>query len=77
MLQERENMTTICVQNINQIQLAKQLRVTSQCINQWISGKRQPNLQMLKQLKQVLGCSYDELIEALLNAKEAKNKRGE
>lgn len=58
---------------LKQIFLSQKLGVTQQCISAWFTGKRQPNLEMLQKLKEVLGCTYDELISALLSPKQKKH----
>lgn len=63
-------MNTICLQKFNNTQLAKSLSVTSQCVSQWFSGKRQPSIDMLPKLAKALNCSIDELVYALIATKE-------
>lgn len=58
---------------MNFTEISKKIGVTSQCVTQWFAGKRQPNLIKLKQLKEILNCSYDKLIDELLKS-QAKSK---
>lgn len=55
-------------------EISKKMGVTSQCVTQWFTGKRQPNLQTLKELKKILNCSYDDLINRLLSKQEDKGE---
>lgn len=57
-------------------EIAKKIGVTSQCVTQWFAGKRQPNLKALKKLKEILNCSYEELIERLIT-KQGENMPNE
>lgn len=51
--------------DLSQAQLAKLLDVTPNCITQWESGARRPNIVMLKKLAEVLECTADELLEPI------------
>lgn len=51
--------------SITQAELAKQLGVTPNCVTQWESGARRPNVVMLKKLAQLLECTADELLEPI------------
>ena len=48
---------------LNQNQLAKAVGVTDSAICQYESGKRNPNILILKKMATVLGCSVDDLIK--------------
>lgn len=50
---------------ITQAELAKRLGVTPNCITQWESGVRRPNVVMLKKLAELLGCTADDLLEPI------------
>ena len=50
---------------LTQAALAKLLKVTPNCITQWESGARRPNIVMLKKLAEVLECTADELLEPI------------
>lgn len=60
--------------NFNKSDIARKIDVTPQCLTQWFNGKRQPNLDALKKLKNVLNCSYSELIDSLLESRETKRR---
>lgn len=51
--------------NLTQTALAQLLGVTPNCITQWESGARKPNLVMLKKLAEVLECTADDLLEPI------------
>lgn len=55
--------------NISQFYLAKKLNVKQSCISFWEKGKREPNLTQIYNLSKILGCSIDEIVMALLEAK--------
>lgn len=49
--------------NMSQIELSKKVGVTDSAICQYESGKRMPNIKMLKKIATVFNCSVDELLE--------------
>lgn len=49
--------------NMSQIELSKKVGVTDSAICQYESGKRTPNIKMLKKIATVFNCSVDELLE--------------
>lgn len=49
--------------NMSQIGLAKKIGVTDSAICQYESGKRTPNIKILKKIATVFNCSVDELLE--------------
>lgn len=50
---------------LTQKQIAKLLGVTPNCITQWESGVRRPNVVMLKKLAELLECTADDLLEPI------------
>ena len=50
---------------ITQAELAKLFGVTPNCITQWESGVRRPNVVMLKKLAKLLECTADDLLEPI------------
>ena len=56
-------------------QIAKKLNVTSQCVSQWIGGKREPNLNQIYNLSKILNCSIDEIVMSLIAAKQQYAKK--
>lgn len=48
-----------------QKQIAEILGVTPNCITQWESGARRPNVVMLKKLAKLLECTADDLLEPI------------
>lgn len=50
-------------QGFSQEKLAKKLGVKTNTICQYETGKRSPNIETLKKIAEVLGCSVDELIK--------------
>ncbi len=46
---------------INQVEMAKKLRVTQATISQWISGHSYPRYPKMKMLLRILDCTPDEL----------------
>lgn len=44
-------------------ELAEKLGVSKAAIAMWETGKRKPNVIMLKKLAKVLGCTTDQLLE--------------
>ena len=49
--------------NLTQAQLAETIGVTPNCITQWESGARKPDIINLKKLANILHCSTDELLK--------------
>lgn len=49
--------------NMTQLELADKLLVSYQAVSQWETGKSMPDLENLIELKNILGVSFDELLE--------------
>lgn len=47
---------------LTQVKLAEMLEVTQRDISHWESGKRMPNVLMVKKMAQVLGCTMEDLV---------------
>ena len=54
--------------NLSQNQIAAILNIKQATYSQYENGKREPSLNLLKQLKKIFNCSYDDLINALIYA---------
>ena len=52
-----------CRQGIPQVDLAKAIGVTGSAVSQYESGKRKPNIEILKKIAQVFDCTIDDLIK--------------
>lgn len=50
---------------MTQEQLAKELGVTSSCVNMWETGNRKPDIISLKKIAQILNCTTDDLLEPI------------
>lgn len=50
---------------LTQAQLAALVGVTPNCVTQWESGARKPDIIMLKKLASLLHCSADELLKTI------------
>ena len=60
---------------INQSALAKKLKVSSQCINQWVSGKRIPKLKFIPEIANALNCSIEDVVYLLINTQQDATKK--
>lgn len=69
-------MLTNCFK-LSNTEIAKKLNVSSQCVSQWIKGKREPSLDKLPKLAKALNCSIDEIVLALLDVKQNATKTKE
>lgn len=49
--------------NIRNIDLANKLQINKSTITLYLKGEREPNFLILEQIKNVLQCTYDELLE--------------
>lgn len=49
--------------HMTQFQLAEKLNVSHKTISHWEKGYSEPQLDLLVKIKQVLGCSYEDLLE--------------
>ena len=49
--------------NMTQYQLAEKLNVSHKTISHWEKGYSEPQLDLLVKIKQVLGCSYEDLLK--------------
>lgn len=61
-------------QNVKQITITNILNLSKGCISQWEKGKRTPAIQQLPKLAQVLNCSIEELVYAIIETKNQKEK---
>lgn len=52
-----------CKKGISQNELAEKIGITGSAISQYESGKRKPNIEVLKKIAQVLNCTVDDLIK--------------
>lgn len=50
---------------LKQSQLAELVGVTPNCISQWETGVRKPDLVMLKKLSVILQCTADDLLKTI------------
>ena len=57
------------LQNVKQKDLLKVLNVSSGCLSQWESGKRQPSIETIPKLAKILNCSIEELVLAIIETK--------
>ena len=57
------------LQNVKQKDMLKTLNVSSGCLSQWESGKRQPSIEIIPQLAKILNCSIEELVLAIIETK--------
>lgn len=48
---------------MNQYQLAKKLGVSNSCVSNWVRAYKEPTLENIYKMKEVLGCSYEELLD--------------
>lgn len=48
---------------ITQVNFAKEMGVSQQCITKWETGKAMPQASRLPKLAKTLGCSIEELLE--------------
>mgnify|MGYP005810359027 CR=1 FL=1 len=57
------------LQKVKQKDMLKTLNVSSGCLSQWESGKRQPSIEIIPQLAKILNCSIEELVLAIIETK--------
>lgn len=55
---------------VKQSEIMNQLNISSGCISLWESGKRQPSIEQLPKLAEILHCSIEELVLALIETKQ-------
>lgn len=48
---------------ITQQQMADKLKITRQAYAKYEQGKREPNFSILKIIREILSCSYDDLLK--------------
>ena len=58
---------------LKQLNIATSLNVKVNTVCQWEKGCRSPKIEQLPKLAEVLNCSIEELVFALINTKELKN----
>ncbi len=59
---------------LNQKEIAKRINVSQNTYSQYETKKRQPSLFILKELKKIFDCSYDDLIDSILQENEGEQK---
>ena len=47
---------------LTQAELARRMGVSRHCVHYWYWGLNEPNLEKLVRLKQILGCTWEELL---------------
>lgn len=62
--------------NWTQKQLAEMIGVANSTLNQWETGLRRPNIDMLIRLTEIFGCTADELL-GISRGKEKKEEGAE
>lgn len=50
-------------QGLSQVELAKLLHVTPNAISQWETGVRNPSLQKVREMAEILHCTTDEILK--------------
>lgn len=61
------------VKKLSQKEISKKLNISQNTYSQYENKKRQPSLEILKSLKQILNCSYDDLIDSLLQENKGES----
>lgn len=56
-------------QNVKQLDVKNCLIVSSACISQWESGKRQPKIEQLPRIAEVLNCTIEQVVLSLIETK--------
>lgn len=60
----KENLKNLLKErNITQAELSRKLNVDRSSITNYIKGNREPNLEQLEKIKNILACSYDDLLK--------------
>lgn len=60
--------------NLKQEYLANYLKISQPLISSWEKGTRTPPVEQLPKLAQVLNCSIEELVYAIIETKNQKEK---
>lgn len=58
---------------IKQTQIVRLLNITSGCYSQWENGKRQPGIEQIPKIAQILNCSIEDVVLAIIKTKEKKD----
>lgn len=60
----KENLKNLLKErNVTQAELSRKLNVDRSSITNYIKGNREPNLEQLEKIKNILACSYDDLLK--------------
>ena len=51
--------------NMNQVELAKRLGISQSCVSQYEKGGRRPTIKHAKLMAEILGCSFDNIIDSI------------
>lgn len=57
-------------QNVKQITLTNTFNFSKGCISQWENGTRTPPIEILPKLAEVLNCTIEELVYAIIETKK-------
>lgn len=58
------------VSNIKQLTVAKKLNITRVAVANYEKGSRTPSIEMLPKLAEILNCSIEELVLAIIETKK-------
>lgn len=53
-----------------QLQIVNKMNISKGCISLWENGKRQPKIEQLPKLAEILNCSITEIVYALIETKK-------
>ncbi len=71
------NLTALRKQHdISQLKVAQALNVKQATVSQYENGKREPSVDAIKKLKFLFDCSYEEIIESILESKKETIENG-
>lgn len=62
--------------DISQLKVAQALNVKQATVSQYENGKREPSVDSIKKLKFLFDCSYEEIIESILESKKETIENG-
>ena len=57
------------LQKVKQKNISNELNISFGCISQYETGKRQPSIEQLPKLAEMLGCSIEQVVMALIETK--------
>lgn len=58
------------LKNIKQVAISEELKIKNNTYSQYETGKREPSISVLPKLAEILNCSIEEVVFAIINSQQ-------